>query len=355
MLQRYGHEVVLIDCTERGRKDYFDNDNFHIRKYVDDGLTVYQLCYPNLFLTKTPRLKRFLAQHRFKKLFRIVVENIGKPDGVICHGFIMANNVLTSNVVSCPIIAIEHSSYVLNKKLSNFQIDQLKKDVSDLKSFLCVSEALKKSVVEMTSCDSNSIGVLANPLSELFYEKSTDKKSESFRFVCVSTINAESKGIRLLIEAFCKAFSMSDNVELVILGDGKDYDEMIRLVNKSGRSNQIFMPGRVSREEVKNTLSKSHVFILPSKYETFGIAYIEALACGLPVITQKNGGSEQIINEANGILLSDTTIDDYANAMVKIRESIDRYNSIQISDNCIKEYSEKTYVNNIEMIFNRYI
>ena len=353
MLQRYGHEVVLIDCTERGRKDYFDKDNFQIRKYVDDGLLVFQFCYPNLFLTQTPRLKRILARYRFKRLYRMVVDEIGNPDGVICHGFIMANNVLTSKVVHCPIIAVEHSSYVLNKRLSRFQVEQLVSDVSELDSFLCVSEALKKSVVEITACDPNSISVLANPLSELFYKKTTEKKSDTFRFICVATINAESKGIRLLIEAFCKAFAISDKVELFILGDGKDYNEMLSIVNKSGRSKQIFMPGRVSREDVKNNLLKSHVFVLPSKYETFGIAYIEALACGLPVITQRNGGSDQIINDSNGILLSQTTIDDYVSAMKSIKVNIGRYDSSKISEDCIKNYSENAYVKKIEMIIDR--
>lgn len=351
MLQHFGNEVLLIDCTERSRRDYFARDNFLIKKYEDEGLPVYQLCYPNLFLTKTPHLKRELAKHRFKKIYDIAVKENGEPDGVICHGFIMGNNVISSQVVKCPVIVIEHSSYVLNKKLTRFQVQMLTEDISKAKAFLCVSDALKKSVLEMTSFHEDRITVLPNPLNSIFDGYRNRKDINSFRFICVSTINAESKGIRTLIEAFCTAFPESDSVELVILGDGKDYSDMKKLIDSKGRRKQISMPGRVSREIVKEYLCQSDVFVLASKYETFGIAYIEALASGLPVITQSNGGSDQIITEENGILLAEGTVDTYSNAMRNIRRNINRYNKKAISSDCIARYSEKSYVTKVMNYF----
>lgn len=216
---------------------------------------------------------------------------------------------------------------------------------------MCVSDALKKSVLEMTSFHEDRITVLPNPLNSIFDGYRNRKDINSFRFICVSTINAESKGIRTLIEAFCTAFPESDSVELVILGDGKDYSDMKKLIDSKGRRKQISMPGRVSREIVKEYLCQSDVFVLASKYETFGIAYIEALASGLPVITQSNGGSDQIITEENGILLAEGTVDTYSNAMRNIRRNINRYNKKAISADCIARYSEKSYVTNVMNYF----
>ena len=350
MLQNCGNEVVLLDCTERGRKDYLAHDNFHLKKYIDDGLNVYQLCYPNLFLTKTPRLKRRLAQYRLKKVFYKAVQENGKPDGVICHGFIMANNVLTSGIIDCPVITVEHSSYVLNKRLSVFQISMLKDDINLTDSFLCVSDALKEAVVQLTGVQEARIGVLQNPINALFSNVNVDTfkpRENTFRFICVATINAESKGIKMLIDSFCSAFNEQEGVELLILGDGKDYDAMVQLVKDKGRERQISMPGRVGRQKVRDYLCSSDVFVLPSKYETFGIAYIEALACGLPVITQKNGGSNQIVTEKNGILLDKGTVENYSKAMKSILNTIDTYDKKVISETCIKKYSEQTYCERI--------
>ncbi len=353
MLQNCGNEVVLLDCTERGKKDYLAHDNFHLKKYTDDGLKVYQLCYPNLFLTKTPRLKRKLAQHRLKRAFYKAVQENGKPDGVICHGFIMANNVLTSGIIDCPVITVEHSSYVLNKRLSVFQISMLKEDINLADSFLCVSDALKESVVQLTGVQEARIGVLQNPINALFsnVKINTSKPREAtFRFICVATINAESKGIRMLIDSFCVAFNEEERVELLILGDGKDYGAMVQLVKDRGRERQISMPGRVGRQKVLDCLCASDVFVLPSKYETFGIAYIEALACGLPVITQKNGGSDQIVTHNNGILLDKGTVESYSRAMKSILHTIDSYDKVAISEACINKYSEQTYGERIKQI-----
>ena len=122
------------------------------------------------------------------------------------------------------------------------------------------------------------------------------------------------------------------------------------LVEEKGRSKQIHLPGRVDRHIVKEELDDADAFVLASKYETFGIVYIEALACGLPIITQKNGGSDEIINNDNGILLEDGTIESYASAMKKMLHNRDNYNSSIISLNCHRQYSEDVYVKRIEQL-----
>ena len=50
-------------------------------------------------------------------------------------------------------------------------------------------------------------------------------------------------------------------------------------------------------------LQKSNAFVLASDYETFGVVYIEAMACGNPVIGTRNGGADDIINDACGFLV----------------------------------------------------
>ena len=64
-------------------------------------------------------------------------------------------------------------------------------------------------------------------------------------------------------------------------------DNAIRL----GIKDDVCFKGRISRNEVFNTICESDVMVLPSDFETFGVVYIEAMACGRPVIATKNGGA----------------------------------------------------------------
>ena len=94
-------------------------------------------------------------------------------------------------------------------------------------------------------------------------------------------------------------------------------------------------------------MSKCDAFVLASKYETFGVVYIEALASGKPVIGTYNGGAEDIINDSNGLLVKVDDINDLGNAMKKIIKNINIYNSEEIRNDCIEKYSKKKIIKDI--------
>jgi glycosyltransferase involved in cell wall biosynthesis len=58
--------------------------------------------------------------------------------------------------------------------------------------------------------------------------------------------------------------------------------------------------GRVSADELVNLYRRAWVFCLPSRYEGFGVPYIEALACGTPIVATPNGGAEDVLEEGRG-------------------------------------------------------
>ena len=92
-------------------------------------------------------------------------------------------------------------------------------------------------------------------------------------------------------------------------------------------------------------------FVLPSRYETFGVVYIEALASGRPVIGALNGGAEDIINNLNGYLVPIDDIDKLAEKMLELYKKIDSYNEEEIRSDCLKRFSPEVIVNKIISVY----
>ncbi len=102
---------------------------------------------------------------------------------------------------------------------------------------------------------------------------------------------------------------------------------------------QIYLMGMCSRSEIAKELSHSDCFVLASESETFGVAYIEALASGVPVIATKCGGPEAFITEQNGTMVDVNNLEQLTEAMLYMREHIESYDRIEISRGARNEFA----------------
>ena len=91
-----------------------------------------------------------------------------------------------------------------------------------------------------------------------------------------------------------------------------------------GVSHKVKFKGRVSFTESVMLMCQSDIFCLPSKKEGFGLVYIEALACGLPVIITQGQGIYNLIEEWNaGILVEPDSEESVAHALTVLMENPD--------------------------------
>lgn len=94
------------------------------------------------------------------------------------------------------------------------------------------------------------------------------------------------KHVDVLIEAVRMLREEDQDLTCVIIGDGPEREHLERLVEEAGLVNTVTLTGTLPRfEDVVGYMKSSRVFILPSTREGFGMAALEALGCGLPVIT----------------------------------------------------------------------
>ena len=112
------------------------------------------------------------------------------------------------------------------------------------------------------------------------------------------------KGHELVLRAIHHLESSFPRLRCRIIGDGPDRARFEALAESLGIAQRVRFLGRRSRAEVAEAMRACSVFALPSRYEGLGCVYLEAMACGKPVIACRGQGIEEIIKHGvNGWLI----------------------------------------------------
>jgi UDP-glucose:(heptosyl)LPS alpha-1,3-glucosyltransferase len=121
------------------------------------------------------------------------------------------------------------------------------------------------------------------------------------------SMNFEIKGLDYVMAAVGKAKASypSQNIKLLIIGRG-DYKEYGTLAQKAGIEEDVIFAG-VQKEALEKIYLASDMFMMLSRFDTFGITVLEAMAASLPVIISGNVGAKDLVGEGkNGFIISDS-------------------------------------------------
>lgn len=312
---------------------------------VEDNLRTYRYKDYNYF-PKNPMMFRSFNK-RMDKLYKEIVKKEGKVDIIHAHscfwGGIAAAYI--SKKYNIPLVITEHSSL----KYAKYAKDSYKQYIFDAYKeadiLISVGTGLKKEISEYVDRD---IMVIPNMVDlNLFYID--NNKNKKFTFFSCAFLE-EGKGMGDLIKAFSMAFKGQD-VILNIGGDGSTKNSLEELAKEINIDEQVNFLGALSREQVSEEMKKCDAFALPSEHETFGVVYIEALACGKPVIGANNGGAEDIIEEYNGIIANKNDVDSIKDALIEIKENYNIYNKNLIRKKVVDKYSEEVLVECIKGVY----
>ena len=155
---------------------------------------------------------------------------------------------------------------------------------------------------------------------------------------------SQEKNIKMLINTFCEVEKNKNSKDwgLIIVGDGPQKEELLKLVNNLELKNDVFFIGAKSWKEVVDFYTISDVFILPSISEPWGLVVNEAMICGLPVIVSKRCGSYwDLVKEGiNGFGFDPFNQKELEGIMLKfINNEVDMKKMGEESRNIIKDYT----------------
>jgi glycosyltransferase involved in cell wall biosynthesis len=125
------------------------------------------------------------------------------------------------------------------------------------------------------------------------------------------------KRVSDLVTAFAQIADKVPDVELLLIGDGPTRPEVDRLVRKFELNDRVKCPG--FKRDVFQYLRCAHAFCLSSELEGAPLSLLEAMSCGLPVVTTAVGGIPEIIQDGeNGLLVPFGDLDTLADKLYAV-------------------------------------
>jgi glycosyltransferase involved in cell wall biosynthesis len=198
-----------------------------------------------------------------------------------------------------------------------------------------ISHGIKKSLVKDYRLDEKGINVIHNPQDVQFIKRKSVNDVEfkfhkNVKYLITLGRLIYQKDHNTLINAFKIIHDKSKNTKLLILGDGLLRNKTQKQIDKLDLNSAVFLMGFVNNPF--DFLKRSDVFVLSSRFEGFGNVLVEAMACGLPVIsTNCPSGPSEILDNGNYGML--TPVGD-ANALAAAMNEM-------LNEENLKEYSKK--------------
>lgn len=299
VMRRRGHDihVVFLQTAEEGGRD----PDFE-RAFLS-ALTSESISYS--FIGKASRGKLWLGALRLRKIVRSF-----KADVIHCHLYYAL--LFSFFVFKIPVIYTHHSFRlglprffyrIFDRKVSAY--------IAICNACRTLLEGSNRRVVQINN---------AVPRSRIRVVQSEGRNSETgVTFVFVGSLRTP-KNLPLMLKALAKLRDC--NFRLLVVGEGADGKSLKKLASSLGIDDKVEFLG--NREDIKEILAKSDVFLMSSAWEGLPISLIEATMAGLPVIVTNVGGCAEVVHQcANGFVVDSQEVEDYVDALIKMISNSD--------------------------------
>lgn len=243
--------------------------------------------------------------------------------------------------------------YVSTTFASNFEATFLERGIFDFinlmqKFLVSSSDALifpSKYMKKFFNIRSKPWTIIYPPIKNHFlYHEIKPKKEKPTDLVVVSRLSPE-KNLHLLVKAM--AF-LKGKFKLHIIGEGFERKRLEKLVRKFNLKNEVIFHGWVPNSQLPEILDNFDLFVFPSNHETFGMAPIEALAVGLPLIVFDYPLNREIIPAGTAIFVNSLQPKIWAKTILNLQQNPKLYsqlvNQVKNKKHLLLKYSEDTAV-----------
>jgi glycosyltransferase involved in cell wall biosynthesis len=178
----------------------------------------------------------------------------------------------------------------------------------------------------------------------------TISSSKQFRIIIVAR-QEEAKGTDVLIRSLSLVRQVVPCVVLDVVGDGSAMPKFKKVADDLGLQNEITFHGHVQHQQVIELLRQADLLCLPTESESFGKAILEALSCGLPVVTTRLPVLVRLIGLRCGVLINERTPEALARAITWCLTDPNRYEKMsQAAIQTARSYSLERWCNTVHAL-----
>lgn len=265
-------------------------------------------------------LKEFIWQYILlpKKIKKLDLDLVHDPRGIGPLSLDMPfKKVITAQDISSLICPKMNARGYLGWKLFG------RKTMESVDKIIAISECLKRDIITYLKIPEEKIKVVYNGKEERFKQlhqvevkEAKQKYNLNFPFILYLGVLQRRKNILNIIRAYYTFKKGGGFHKLVLAGGGKgrQYEEILKAVETFNLQRDVVFTGYVPDDDLPAIYNAADLFVFPSVYEAFGLPPLEAMGCGIPVITSNRGAFPEVVGDA-GIMIDPNDVDGLARAM----------------------------------------
>jgi N-acetyl-alpha-D-glucosaminyl L-malate synthase BshA len=313
-LAEHGHEIHFITYKQPVRLQLLHN-NVH---YHEVSVPSYPLFhYQPYELALSSKLVNMAKLHEIE----IVHVHYAIPHAYAGY---MAKQMLAQEGIFIPMVTTLHGTDITLVGSHPFYKPAVTFSINNSDAVTSVSQSLKDDTLRLFNIK-KEIEVVPNFIDTKKYENLYSNcereliASNNEKIITHISNIRKVKRVDDVIEIFYR-IQKELPAKLVIVGDGPEKESLENLCKKKGIDEKVLFVG--NSHEVDKILCFSDLFILPSEHESFGLVALEAMVCGVPVISSNAGGLPEVnIHGESGYLSDVGNVDEMAENALKILEN----------------------------------
>lgn len=300
-----GAEAVNINIINN-LKDKYDFYWVSSSGIINDYLSSYNINYINIKKVNIKEIKRIIKEY--------------KPDILHATDY-RASLICSLSSIKIPIISHLHNNCPWLKNINLNSISYLFAGLRS-KLILTVSDSIKNEYIFSKFIEKKIVNI-SNPVSRETIISKVNKDNKEYDICFVGRLTDQKDPLRF-INIINNIKKYKRDIKAVIVGDGELKNDCIELINKLNLNNNIELVG--FQTNPYTYMNKSKIFLLPSKWEGYGLVVFEALSLGLPCLVTYVGGMINLVNDScGGFCIND---DDFITKSILLLQDEKLYNGL---------------------------